>query len=653
MAGLVGYSLLTGVALKSVGLLGGMWLLAWSFRRWPAAARHLIWTGAFAALIALPLLSLFLPAWRTPLSHTVFPDAALFRTGSAPLATVVQPVHGQAPARPLQTVPQPPDWRAILLLFWAAGATVSLTQIAVASAIMMRVRRQATRLKEPQLVALRQALGITYDVEVLETGPRTMPMATGSLKPAVLLPAEAAEWSEERRRVVLLHELAHLRRGDVGTNLLARLALSLYWWNPLAWKAWRALLNERERAADDLVLRTGARASEYAGHLLSIARTMSTPQPMADAVVAMARSSDLEGRLAAILDSARRRSSAGRGSAWLAILLAVVMVAPIAALSGQDAKPPVLPADIDAAITAATAHKDFDQLDEAASAAMSLRQWAVAQRLLEASLSIREAKSGLQSVDHGVGLSQLGDLERKQGLKTALAWYTKAEAVLGDQPQAANALTYLGIAAIGDKKYDHAMKYLQRAETAASSIHPTAEPLVWMAIALERKGMVDQADAMFKKAIWQEHGYPNLTDQTTDQELYADFLKRQHRDTELASLTTQVQAEQKSFREQNTVAPSPGVYRLDKSMQPPKMESKATPTYTEEARIARYQGTLLLSIEIGIDGVAHNVHIIQGLGLGLNAKALDAVAQWRFQPAMKDGQPVPVFAMSAVDFRLL
>ena len=59
--------------------------------------------------------------------------------------------------------------------------------------------------------------------------------------------------------MVLWHELAHVRRGDAGSHLLARAALSLYWWNPLLWLAWRQFLRERERAADDIVLNGGAR----------------------------------------------------------------------------------------------------------------------------------------------------------------------------------------------------------------------------------------------------------------------------------------------------------------------------------------------------------------------------------------------------------
>ena len=159
-------------------------------------------------------------------------------------------------------------------------------------------------------------LGISHPVPVLVSCSGSMPMTFCPFRPAsAFMPPEAARWSEDRRRVVLLHELAHVRRGDAATHLLARTALTLNWWNPLAWSAWREFLKERERATDDLVLNAGARASDYAGHLLEVARTMQSAPATAWAAVAMARRSQLEGRLLAILDSGVKRHAPGRMAA--------------------------------------------------------------------------------------------------------------------------------------------------------------------------------------------------------------------------------------------------------------------------------------------------------------------------------------------------
>jgi TonB family protein len=98
---------------------------------------------------------------------------------------------------------------------------------------------------------------------------------------------------------------------------------------------------------------------------------------------------------------------------------------------------------------------------------------------------------------------------------------------------------------------------------------------------------------------------------------------------------------------------TPGTYRVGGGVSAPALVYKVEPEYTEVARVAKYQGTVLLYLEVGIDGAAHNVKVIQSLGLGLDQKAIEAVSRWKFKPGMKDGQPVPVAATIEVNFRLL
>jgi TonB family protein len=77
------------------------------------------------------------------------------------------------------------------------------------------------------------------------------------------------------------------------------------------------------------------------------------------------------------------------------------------------------------------------------------------------------------------------------------------------------------------------------------------------------------------------------------------------------------------------------------------------PEFSEEARKAKYQGTVLLTIEVGEDGKPHAIRVVSGLGLGLDEKAIEAVSQWKFKPATRNGRPVPAAATIEVNFRLL
>jgi TonB family protein len=85
----------------------------------------------------------------------------------------------------------------------------------------------------------------------------------------------------------------------------------------------------------------------------------------------------------------------------------------------------------------------------------------------------------------------------------------------------------------------------------------------------------------------------------------------------------------------------------------PVLIHKTAPEYTEEARASHYQGTVVLSVKVEPDGVAHNIKVIRSIGLGLDEKAIEAVSQWKFKPGTKDGVPVTVAAQIEVNFRLL
>ena len=96
-----------------------------------------------------------------------------------------------------------------------------------------------------------------------------------------------------------------------------------------------------------------------------------------------------------------------------------------------------------------------------------------------------------------------------------------------------------------------------------------------------------------------------------------------------------------------------GVFRVGGGVTAPALLWKKEPEYSEEARKAKHQGTVVLYIEVTPDGKASNMKVMKSLGLGLDEKAMEAVKQWKFQPGKKDGKPVTVAATIEVNFRLL
>jgi TonB family protein len=96
-----------------------------------------------------------------------------------------------------------------------------------------------------------------------------------------------------------------------------------------------------------------------------------------------------------------------------------------------------------------------------------------------------------------------------------------------------------------------------------------------------------------------------------------------------------------------------GAFRAGGGVTAPRVLFKKEPEYSEEARKAKLQGTVILYIVVTPDGKATAMKVQKSVGLGLDEKALEAVAQWKFDPGKKDGKPVPVEAYIEVNFRLL
>ena len=197
------------------------------------------------------------------------------------------------------------------------------------------MRREAAVLADAEFISQEIAarIGLRRPVQLLRSSEETVPLAAGLRKPAILLPASAAGWSPERLRVVLLHEMAHIRRKDCLTQALGELIVCIYWFHPLVWLALRRLRAERERASDDLVLHAGTKPSDYAGHLLDLARVLQ-PAGLSHAVVGMA-APDLEPRLRAILNPKVNRRAFDPAAGWIAALVAACLVLPLAAMRPQ------------------------------------------------------------------------------------------------------------------------------------------------------------------------------------------------------------------------------------------------------------------------------------------------------------------------------
>ncbi|MBA3273318.1 MAG: hypothetical protein H0T11_05535, partial [Chthoniobacterales bacterium] len=338
-------------AIKATVVLALAWIVTRGMRRASASARHWIWMTAGASLVIIPVLAMSLPAWRVlPRWTTIEPPAERQPLiSAAPLTPGIAPMRS-APALHVDAqgtvTTVPPQKRlaelsvaAWAIVIWATGFAIALLPLPIGALALRCLRRNSKPLRGAAWDDARdqaaRALSVHRHVELLVTARRAMPMTWGIFRPKVLLPEESDEWSAQRRSAVLLHELAHVRRMDCLWQPVFHFICAAYWFHPLSWVARANAQNERERSCDDLVLTCGTKETEYAEQLLHVASKLRITRLTGAAAIAMARPSQLEDRLLAILDAKRNRKALTWIGATLVVLVLSAVIVPIALLRAQ------------------------------------------------------------------------------------------------------------------------------------------------------------------------------------------------------------------------------------------------------------------------------------------------------------------------------
>lgn len=371
-------TMMSGVALAGVAVMGLACLFDRVAMKAPASLRHAVWTTALASLLALPAFEAMgirievpvLPSWAVTApaspeamsetttevavaprpSDRIRPSPAardgVHRVSAAPVASgvpsprsdrrtvEVAAVQGaeesarvESVSEARSTLPTPTagastgfTWIDALTLIWALGALVLATGVLASHVAAYRLTRFGVERPAPsatrRLAALCVELGIRRPVRLVVQPAARVPATWGLRTPVIVLPPQYESWSPESFERVLLHELAHVQRGDCATYAMGALARALHWPNPLAWIAVRRQRAESEHACDDLVLSRGEAASDYAQDLLGLVRSLPDRAALPEASMAMARPAGLGGRVRAVLDPTQSRDGLTRATAF-------------------------------------------------------------------------------------------------------------------------------------------------------------------------------------------------------------------------------------------------------------------------------------------------------------------------------------------------
>jgi beta-lactamase regulating signal transducer with metallopeptidase domain len=267
--------------------------------------------------------------WTVP-SIVADPLIALGRVQVADLA-----LRGASPDR----ASTEPAWIQIAIVVYVIGVGLVLLPTCVGSLRAHRVLGRSRRAGNDARLSAALAdalsrLGVSRPVRVLVSNDVAVPMTWGFRHPVVLLPTAATNWNLAPLRIVLRHELAHVRASDWAFGVATRLVCALYWFHPGVWWMARALKRDAEQTADERVISSGIARSDYAE--LLIEASSSVRSPAFGAAFALTGRGSLRTRLAAIVDQAHdvtplaRRWSLGAAAAcvFVAAPLSVVELAP-------------------------------------------------------------------------------------------------------------------------------------------------------------------------------------------------------------------------------------------------------------------------------------------------------------------------------------
>lgn len=317
-------------------------------RRRSASLRHAILAIAIVCAILMPVFEWLLPA------VPIIPWDRGASVQSSGL-TLVSDITSANPAMTNDAAPAASrvSWMFVLGGVWLLGSVVALAGLLTGFLRLARLRRRSTPLTGPrraQTDALALECGVERPVALFQSDDHTQPITYGVFAPGIILPADATGWSDERWQIVLRHELAHIARYDAAMQITSEVLRILQPLNPLVWITCRRLRQESEYACDDEVLGGGVPPTDYAAHLLDVAKDLSGRHIAMAAAPAIAHPSTLERRIVAMLQSTKNRTPLTRRGWYAAALVALSLSLPLAAAGLAPAIVTVAPVAQDASL---------------------------------------------------------------------------------------------------------------------------------------------------------------------------------------------------------------------------------------------------------------------------------------------------------------
>jgi len=592
---------------------------------------HFCWQGAVIAVLlwcVLGLLSGRSPRLRylaacSALALTVlvplatfagiaFDEHALWTAGQATVidAGMVLHVGAGGPAEPwLMRIAEALD-RSVpwIMLAWLAGVLVFLGRLSAGFLIARRMRLVATQAPPADLQEmfddLRHRLRVSRPVRLMKSALVQVPTVIGWLRPVVLVPVSCfTGLSGAQIEAILSHELAHIRRHDYLVSVFQSVIEALLFYHPAVWWVSKQVRRERECCCDDLAVAVGGDALAYAKALSYLEeRRSSLPE-----VALGANGGVLTMRIKRLLGCTERSAA----SQFAAAMVLTVVVAAIAASIGTMARAEAKTA---ARIAPAMLPVELETPD-----ALNMQIAVPARRAASFAVAAVEppppAPDGPPTV---VNPSPTGPIRVSSGTM-AKSLIFKPDPIY---PADAKAAHVQGAVVL------HAL--ISKAGTIENLTVVSGPPML--------QGSAMDAVKQWKYKPYLLNGQPTEIDTTiTVNYTFGDD----------GAAPPQAQNESP---EADVAGVTPK--RIGTGVSPPLVIYQVNPEYSEQARAAKLNGIVTLTLWVDEHGNPTHVRVLRGVGMGLDEKAVEAVKQYKFKPAMEDGKPVLVELNVQVDFQI-
>ena len=435
----------------------------------------------------------------------------------------------------------------------------------------------------------RTAQPISDDPRLLQSDRIAAPVTWGVIHPVILVPAGFEQLPEESREAVLCHEGAHIHGYDFLLRMLAEIARAVVWFQPLMWIAARRLREEQELACDDRVLASGVKPSAYAKLLLDWDLTPATP------AIGMANRGCLKRRLYAVLDRDTQRGRVATAAVFSAWILALAAALPLAAMSWTrpaEPAPPARPRAVESAapLIPAPAHSK--------------------------NIRIAQAQRPPKTPPSVAATSPAGLF-----VSSSMLVIEDVTVINTDDGKSVEGLT------AGDFEITEDGKQMRAA---------FAEP---------QSALVQLQGNGLQLSRYYVLGY------------YSTNAKADgaYRSVKVSLKNSSAKLDYRAGYYARSMTPT-GAYTpitMPAGVAAPEVISKVEPAYSDEARKAKYSGTVTLDAMVDESGKPTNIVITRPLGLGLDENAVQALEKWRFRPASQNGVPVSVPVRVEMSFYVL